>query len=56
MYEEVLYKKTIPSMFIDSDNNIFLGKIIGVGIDGKLQIELENEIVREFAFKEIRFI
>jgi len=55
MYEDVLYKKAIPSMFIDGDNNTFLGKIIGVGDDGKLQIELENESIREFAFKEIKF-
>jgi len=55
MYENVLYKKAIPSMFIDSDNNTFLGKIIGVGNEGKLQVELENESIREFAFKEIKF-
>lgn len=55
MYEDVLYKKAIPSMFIDSDNNTFLGKIIGVGNEGKLQVELENESIREFAFKEIKF-
>ena len=55
MYEDVLYKKAIPSMFIDGDDNTFLGKIIGVSDDGKLQIELENESIREFAFKEIKF-
>jgi BirA family biotin operon repressor/biotin-[acetyl-CoA-carboxylase] ligase len=55
MYEDVLYKKAIPSMFIDSHNNTFLGKIIGVGKEGKLQVELENESIREFDFKEIKF-
>jgi len=55
MYEDVLYKKAIPSMFIDSYNNTFLGKIIGVGKEGKLQVELENESIREFDFKEIKF-
>ena len=55
MYEDVLYKKAVPSMFIDSDDNTFLGKIIGVSDDGKLQIELENESIREFAFKELKF-
>ena len=55
MYEDVLYKKAIPSMFIDSDNNTFLGKIVGVGNEGKLQVELESESIREFAFKEIKF-
>ena len=55
MYEDVLYKKAVPSMFIDGDDNTFLGKIIGVSDDGKLQIELENESIREFAFKELKF-
>ncbi len=54
-YEEVLYKKDTPSMFIDDNNNTFLGKIIGVGKDGKLHVEVENESIREFAFKEIKF-
>ena len=55
MYEEVLYRKEMPSMFIDDNDNTFLGKIIGVGDNGKLQIELENESVQEFALKEIKF-
>lgn len=42
-------------MFIDSHNNTFIGKIIGVGKEGKLQVELENESIREFDFKEIKF-
>jgi len=55
MYEDVLYRKEIPSMFIDENENTFLGKIIGVGDNGKLQIELENESVKEFALKKIKF-
>ncbi len=53
-YENVLYKKGIPSMFIDIDNNTFLGKIIGVTNQGKLQIELDDESLREYALKEIK--
>jgi len=54
-YEDVLYKKGIPSMFIDTTtNNTFLGKIIGVTNQGKLQIELDDESLREYALKEIK--
>ena len=55
LYESVLYKKGVPSMFIYGNNDSFLGKILGVGNEGKLQIELENEIIKEFGFKEIVF-
>ena len=54
-YEKVLYKKGVPSMFIDNNNNTFLGKIIGVTNKGKLQIELDDESLKEFDLKEIKF-
>lgn len=55
-YLEVLYKKEIPTMFKDSEDLIFLGKIINVSDSGKLQIELENGSVREFGIKEIQIL
>ena len=55
LYETVLYKKDIPSMFIEADKRPFLGKIIGVSKEGKLKIELEDEKLREFSLKEIEF-
>lgn len=54
-YEAVLYKKGIPSMFIDDSDNQFLGKIQGVSQAGKLIVELEDERQKSFNFKEIRF-
>jgi len=54
-YEKILYKKGIPSMFIDANNKTFLGKILGVTNEGKLRVELEDESIREFALKEIQF-
>ncbi len=54
-YEKVLYKKGVPSMFIDNDRTTFLGKIIGVTNEGKLQIELEDESVQTYNLKEIKF-
>ena len=54
-YLAVLYKKNIPSMFKTSQNDFFVGKIIGVSPIGKLQIELEDETIREFGLKEVSF-
>ncbi|KAB1154628.1 biotin--[acetyl-CoA-carboxylase] ligase [Tenacibaculum aiptasiae] len=54
-YLKVLYKKNVPSMFKDKQNILFMGKIIGVSSIGKLQIELEDETVKEFDLKEVSF-
>ncbi|CAL2094839.1 biotin--[acetyl-CoA-carboxylase] ligase [Tenacibaculum sp. 190524A05c] len=55
-YLNVLYKKNIPSMFKDTKNVLFMGKIIGVNTNnGKLQIELSDETIQEFALKEVSF-
>ncbi len=55
-YIEVLFKKNIPSMFENKNKQKFMGKIIGVTLDGKLKIEKENQVIQEFNFKEIKFI
>ncbi|WP_272150336.1 biotin--[acetyl-CoA-carboxylase] ligase [Tenacibaculum aiptasiae] len=55
-YLKVLYKKNVPSMFKDKQNILFMGKIIGVSSTGKLQIELEDETVKEFNLKEVSFV
>lgn len=54
-YLKYLYKLNKPSMFVDFEGNLFLGKIIGVSEMGKLMVELENETTREFNLKEIKF-
>jgi BirA family biotin operon repressor/biotin-[acetyl-CoA-carboxylase] ligase len=54
-YENILYKKGVPSMFIDANDNTFLGKIISVTNEGKLQIEFDDESLREYDLKEIKF-
>lgn len=55
-YLNVLYKKNVPSMFKNNQNILFMGKIIGISDNGKLQIELENETVKDFGIKEISFV
>ena len=54
-YLSVLYKKNVPSMFKNNQNILFMGKIIGVSENGNLQVELENETVKEFGLKEVSF-
>ncbi|MCF6346738.1 MAG: biotin--[acetyl-CoA-carboxylase] ligase [Flavobacteriaceae bacterium] len=54
-YEKILYKKGVPSMFVDVNHNAFLGKIIGVTNEGKLQIELDDESLQVYGLKEIKF-
>lgn len=55
-YLKVLYKKNTPTMFKDSQGKIFMGKITDISIDGNLLIELEDETIKEFGIKEVRFL
>ena len=43
-------------MFKDSNDIVFMGIIRGISKDGKLQVELEDEIFKEFGIKEISFL
>jgi BirA family biotin operon repressor/biotin-[acetyl-CoA-carboxylase] ligase len=54
-YLKWLYKKNIPTMFKKSKDVLFMGKIVGVSLQGKLQIELEDESIQEFGIKEVSF-
>lgn len=55
LYLNQLYKFEKPSMF-KNDLGEFMGKIIGVSLQGKLQVELVNETIKEFGLKEIEFV
>jgi BirA family biotin operon repressor/biotin-[acetyl-CoA-carboxylase] ligase len=52
-YLEALYKKNIPTMFKDGQDVLFMGIIVGISKTGNLQVELEDETVKEFGLKEI---
>lgn len=54
-YLEKLYKKNIPTMFRNSNDVLFMGKLINVTSQGKLQIELEDDSIQEFGIKEVSF-
>jgi BirA family transcriptional regulator, biotin operon repressor / biotin---[acetyl-CoA-carboxylase] ligase len=55
-YLKVLYKKNIPSMFKNSSGDIFMGIITGISNNGKLQIQLEDDAIKEFGIKEVSFL
>jgi len=55
-YIAVLYKKNIPTMFKDSRDKHFMGKITGISVSGNLMIALEDETVKEFGLKEVSFL
>jgi BirA family biotin operon repressor/biotin-[acetyl-CoA-carboxylase] ligase len=54
-YLSVLYKKNIPTMFKDCNNALFIGIIKNISTEGKLQIQLEDDSVKEFGIKEVSF-
>ncbi len=55
-YLNVLYKKNIPTIFKDSKDVLFMGIITGISTHGKLQVQLEDDSIKEFGIKEITFI
>lgn len=54
-YLNELYKFKVPAMFVDKNEKLFMGKIIDVNRAGQLVVEDENEKVRNFSLKEIKF-
>ena len=51
-----LFRKNKPSTFKDQEDNLFSGFIKGVTKYGKLQVLLEDEIVKKFDLKEITLL
>lgn len=56
MYDEILFRRDKPSTFKDSDGNKFVGYIRGVSTEGKLIIALEDDVKKEFGFKEVTLL
>ncbi len=52
-YENLLFKKDKPAMFKDKNNAFFMGFIRGINSVGKLKVELEDGVFKEFELKEI---
>ena len=54
-YLSSLYKLNIPTMFKDCRNKNFMGIIKNISPEGKLQIMLEDNSIKEFGIKEVSF-
>ncbi|WP_276165765.1 biotin--[acetyl-CoA-carboxylase] ligase [Zobellia alginiliquefaciens] len=55
-YEQVLFRKDKPSTFENRENELFMGFIRGVSPQGKLQIALEDNALKEFDIKEVKLL
>ena len=55
-YEKLLFRKDKPSTFTDTNENRFMGFIRRVSPSGKLVVELEDQIFKEFDLKEITLL
>ncbi|MCF6298034.1 MAG: biotin--[acetyl-CoA-carboxylase] ligase [Flavobacteriaceae bacterium] len=55
-YIKILFKKDQVQMFEDNRQQKFMGKIIGVSKQGLLCIMLENEQIKKYNFKEIKYL
>jgi BirA family biotin operon repressor/biotin-[acetyl-CoA-carboxylase] ligase len=55
-YGKILFRKDKPSTFQDSNRKKFMGFIRGVSAEGKLIIALEDDVKKEFGFKEVTLL
>lgn len=55
-YEKRLFRKDKPSTFTHADGERFMGFIRGVSDTGKLVLELEDHIFREYDLKEVTLL
>lgn len=55
-YEKVLFRKDKPSTFMDKEERMFMGFIRGISETGKLKVEMEDALFREFDLKEIKLL
>ena len=55
-YHNYLFKKNIVSAFEDVNGNRFVGKIIKVTVDGKLNVALEDDSTVNFDIKEVKML
>ncbi|MDX1469994.1 MAG: biotin--[acetyl-CoA-carboxylase] ligase [Flavobacteriaceae bacterium] len=56
LYIKYLFRLNKPSTFLNSDENNFTGYIRGVTDQGKLIVEIEDGILREFDLKEVKML
>ncbi len=54
-YMGLLYKLEIPQVFEGQHGKLFMGRIMNVSEKGELVVQLEDETIRKFNLKEIKF-
>ncbi len=52
-YEQLLFRKDLPSNFENDKGQVFAGRIRGVSASGKLVLELDGNMFKEFELKEV---
>ena len=55
-YERLLFRKDKPSTFTDAHGKMFMGFIRKISSSGKLVLELEDQIFKEFDLKEVSLL
>ncbi|WP_147679141.1 biotin--[acetyl-CoA-carboxylase] ligase [Algibacter pacificus] len=55
-YETNLFRKNKPSTFKDAEGLMFSGFIKGISSDGKLEVLIEDDIIKTFDLKEISLL
>ncbi len=55
-YEARMFRKDKPSTFMSENGELFMGFIRGISDTGKLKVELEDSLLREFDLREIRLL
>ena len=56
LYHQKLFKKDVVSTFENTMGNRFVGKIIRVSKEGKLEVLLDDDIQASFDIKEIKML
>ena len=52
-YEAHLFRKNKPSTFKDAEGSVFSGYIIGISELGNLLVNVEDNIIKSYGFKEV---
>lgn len=55
-YNNLLFRKNIPTAFEDTEGIRFMGIVTGVGKDGKLEVQMEDDSVKQFGVKEVTML
>lgn len=55
-YLELLFRKDRPSTFKNMEGQLFMGFIRGISPEGKLVLELEDNIFKEFGLKQVSLL